>query len=114
MSSIILFPEIDFADSRFRSIESSDKTLTVYLESWDAKTIKVTFLQPIRFSFKRGDISSDIYEVSDSEFLQEALHPSGKKTPVDGQYKLFQIWDINDYPYLQVVALEAAATKENT
>ena len=42
-------PDIDFADSSYRSCEMHDNNLTVYLNSWDEKILKIVFLTQLCF-----------------------------------------------------------------
>jgi hypothetical protein len=96
---------IDFADSEFKNFELINNKLIVYLESWDAKTLKINFLNPIQFSYKLGYHILNIYEVlGNSQFLEEAIIRKYREKVFNHPYKLFQIDDMNDSPFIQVAA----------
>jgi hypothetical protein len=45
---------IDFADASYKSCETSNGDLIIYLNSWDEKTLKITFIHAIRFIYRGG------------------------------------------------------------
>lgn len=98
--------DTSFPDSRFKSFTMLDNgDLIVYLISWQEKEIKITFLHVIQFSYKLGDVTQGLYEMTThSSFLEEALRLQYIKVPDDHPYRYFQIQDIDDFPYIEVVA----------
>jgi hypothetical protein len=103
---------IDFSDSLYRSCEMSDGKLIIYLNSWDNKTLKISFSNPIKFVYKLGSIVSGIYEkLDDSPFLDEALSRYYQEIPQDHPFKVFIIEDIEDFVVFEIVAEEAVVTK---
>ena len=50
--------------------------------------------------------------LSDSPFLDEALSREYIEIPIDHPFKLFQIEDIYDFPFIQVVAESVTVIKE--
>lgn len=105
--------DIDFADSSFRSCEMIHDKLTVYLNSWDDKTLKLVFPNTIEFVYKAGSIPVGIYEKSDElSLLNEALSLYYEKTPKTHPFKVFAMTDIEDFVFLKVVAENVVVTKE--
>ena len=105
---------IDFADSEFKSYEMSGETLTLKLISWDEKLLKIVFLNCIQFSFKLGDFIADLYEIEEEiSFLKEALSRYYVEIENEHPFKLFQLYDIQDFPFIEVVAESVKVTKEN-
>jgi len=107
-----LFEDVDFADSVYRSCEMNDDILTVYLDSWDAKTLRIIFSHPIQFSYKLRDFVQGAFEVFDNPSLNEALLLKYVKLPENHPFKLFQILDISDFPIFEIVAEKATVIKE--
>ena len=107
------FPGIGFADSEFESFQMNDRdnTLAIYLTSWDEKELCLLFSNPIQSSYMLGDAISDFYEISDSQMLAEALSQKYIKIEKHQEFKLFQIWDINDFPFISIVAQSVNVTK---
>jgi len=112
-------PNISFADSELRSYEWSAREcnlgnlLIIYFNSWDNKTLKCTFTDPIQFSHLSGDCVEDLYQnLKITPFLEEALSRNYIKVPIDHPYKLFQVEDIDEFPFIQVVAQNVEIIKE--
>ena len=106
--------QFDFADSEFESAHMYDreKILKIHLTSWDERELCVIFFNPIHFSFKEGDAISNFYEIeNNSALLNEALSIHYKKKPASHPFKLFQIWDINDFPIISIVAESVSVSK---
>lgn len=103
---------IDFADASYKSLEMSNDELFVYINSWDDKTIKISFFNPIKFTFKIGGFIEGFYEIGDDfSFLNEILEEYYEKIPQDHPFKVFVIRDINDDDFIKVVAESATAVK---
>ena len=100
------FPGIGFADSEFESFHMNDRDniLTICLTSWDEKELCLSFSNPIQFTYKLGDAIANFYEIKDSQYLAEALSQQYVKIDKNQKFRLFQIWDINDFPFISVVA----------
>ena len=112
MKKIRAAPKIDFADSRFKSYEMFENTLILNLISWDEKTLKVIFSNCIQFSYKLGDFIENLYEImEESDFLREALSHKYVKTPSIHPFRLFQLQDISDFPFIEVVAESVSVEK---
>ncbi|MBA3957519.1 MAG: hypothetical protein H0X51_03870 [Parachlamydiaceae bacterium] len=111
---------IDFNDGSYRSCfvtEDSDKNLVVLINSWDGKTIKIFFTNPILFIFRINSFVSGIYEKTkdeslESSFLKEALSLYYHEIPEDHPFKIFVIMDIDDIAFFEVVAESVVVTKE--
>jgi hypothetical protein len=104
---------ISFADSEYKSFSmSDDDVLTIYMKSWQEKPFKLIFKHAIQFLYRLGDVPKGVYELSTSSFLDEALSKQYIKTPADHPYKVFQIEDIYDFPFIQVVAESVTVVKE--
>lgn len=107
MNKITSISNIDFADSEFKSFEFDidNSSLIVYLNSWDDKIIKCIFFDMIQFVYKPGDVVEGVFEIFEgSDFLEESLKLIYEKRPLNHGYKLFQIKDIEDFSFIEVVA----------
>lgn len=105
---------IDFADSEYKYFDiSEDRNLTIYLNSWNNKKLRIVFNHVIRFFYSLGSGPKDLYEVLENDaFLNEALATMYIKIPKSHSYKLFHMEDIDDLPFIQVVAESVAVFKE--
>lgn len=114
MNKKLVAKHIDFADSEFDTFElTKDNKLIVYFISWDEKILKVYFFNPIQFSYKLGYHISNIYEVIvKNPFLDEALSRQYVNMPNEHPFKLYQIEDLNDFPFIQVIAEDVKVIKE--
>lgn len=96
---------IDFADSEYRSFSmSEDSNLTIYMKNWKEEPLRLFFKHTIQFAYHLGDVPKDLYEILDSSFLNSALQKQYMKVPLVHPYKHYQIEDIDDFPFIQVVA----------
>ncbi|WP_068468620.1 hypothetical protein [Candidatus Protochlamydia phocaeensis] len=116
MNKKIIAEHIDFADSEYRSLYmSEDATLTVYLKSWDAKILKIIFSNTIQFSYKLESVTKQLYELPNgSSFLNEALLQAYGYMPSSYPYKLFHLEDIDNFPFIQVVAESVTVIKDRS
>jgi hypothetical protein len=114
MNKKLAAEHIDFADSEYVSLNiTEDDVLIIYLRSWQEKTLKITFSNTLQFLYTQEDAIQDIYEILDvSPFLEKALSKRYIKLPLDHPFKLFQIEDIDDFPFIQVVAESVHVVKE--
>ena len=114
MNKKTLFPNIDLADAEYRAFEMKNKILTIYFSSWDACIIRMVFSNPIQFFYKLGDIVSDAYEILDnSPTLNASLSLKYEKIPSNHPFKLYQIVDIQDFPFIEVIAEKTTLFKDN-
>lgn len=107
------FREIGFADSEFESFQMNDrqKNLKIFLTSWDERELCLIFSNPIHFSYTIEDGISELYEIQNkSELLDQVLAQYSDKIDTH-QFKLFQLWDKNDFPFINVVAESVNVTK---
>jgi hypothetical protein len=97
---------VSFADAEFETFESTKNgDLFVHLKSWNEKRLKIIFTNSIRFTFITGGVVSNIWEeMNESSFLNEAIMNIYEKAPVNHCYKVFEIEDIEDVAFIQVVA----------
>lgn len=113
MSKKSLFLGISFDDSEYLSFNMSEKgDLTIYMKSWEDKPFKVIFKRTIKFSYQLGDLPKDLYERTESPILNEALARKYIEVPTVHQYKLYEIEDIDDFPFIQIVAESVYIQKE--
>ncbi len=114
MNKQLAAKHIDFADSEYKSFHiSEDDTLTIRMNSWQEKPLYLIFSSAIQFFYQLADVPKDLYEISDdSAVLQEALLKKyGGCIPINHSFKLFQIEDIYDFPFIQVVAKSVNVVK---
>lgn len=104
---------IDFADSEYVSFEmSKSEELIIFMKNWQGIPLKLTFKNVIQFFYQLGDFPKDLYELNDSAFLKEALECKYEIIPFPQPFKHYQLEDIDDYPFIQVVAESVLVTKE--
>src|SRR5690349_11652557 len=103
MNKKIIADHIDFNDSEFRSIEVKDELITLYITSWDDRTIKAEFINPIYVTYTFGDTGAFILEVDDKNEVQEKLLCASNEK-LNPKYKLYYIEDIYDFTYMKIVA----------
>ena len=107
-----VFDYIDFADSEYLSFHiSEDATLTIYLKSWDAKFLNLIFNHVVQFSYKLGSDPSNLFEKKNSHELEKILLEIYGIVPADNTFKLFILEDIDDFPFIQVVAESVSVVK---
>jgi len=111
MNKKAIFQNIDFADSEYDSCKMSDETLTIYIKSWNEKILQLVFTNTIQFSYKLGDLISEVSENTKGSFLNEALSLYYETVPSNHPFKLFQIIDISDFPFIKVVAEKVTITE---
>jgi hypothetical protein len=106
MKNIIeVFSDIGFNDASYKGCEMLDGMLLIFLTLWNEKEIKLIFSNPILFFYKQGDVIEGFYECKNSSpILNEALSLEYDYIPNNHPYKLYQILDIYDLPFFQVVA----------
>jgi len=114
MNKKLAMPTFDFADSEYKSFNmSEDATLIIYMNNWQAIPFKIIFTHAIQFSYKLGFVPKDLYEVlEDSIFLNEALSLKYAETTSDHPYKYYQIEDIDDFAFIEVVAESVEIIKD--
>ncbi len=105
---------ISFADSEYKSFQMSENSvLTIRMLSWQAQPFQVVFSHAIQFLYRLGDVPKDLYELSNySPFLEDSLLQEYGYIPPSHPFKLFQIEDIDDFPFIQVVAESASIVKD--
>jgi hypothetical protein len=104
---------IDFADADYISCEWKNGDLTVCIEAWDEKQIKIIFQDAIQFSYKLGDVISGVFQVSEkSDLLEEATNRCFVNVPEKNTFKHFIIRDIYDFPFFEIIANSVTANKE--
>ena len=97
-----------FFDSEYLSQDYSwqDETYTVHLQLWNAKPAKIIFKGVIGFcvfsimAFPMGFR----YEASQSKLLHDALSTLYKTIPENHEYKCYEIIDVDEVPFIKVVA----------
>jgi hypothetical protein len=114
MNKKLAAPTIDFADSDYKSFQMlEDDKLIISMNSWQEKPLKIIFKDVIQFCYRLGFVPKDLYEILEStSFLREPLERRYKEIPINHPYKLFQLEDINDFPFIQVVAESVQVLKE--
>lgn len=96
---------ISFCDATYKALRMDENTLIVILNSWDENEIHLSFQSTIQFVYKLGDIVEGVYMINgEPEFLREAVSLEYEKIPQIHQFYLFQITDIYDFPFIEVVA----------
>jgi len=78
---------IDFADSEYQYFKSENRDITVFLESWDAKQLRLLFTRVIHFLYQPGSGPAELFEIEDSPILQKIVDEYGGD-PAE-KFKLF-------------------------
>jgi hypothetical protein len=113
MNKKLAAKHIGFADSEYKSFHmSEDATLTIYLKSWDAKTLRIVFTHAIQFFYTLGNEPSDLFEIENSPEVDKMLIERYGRIPPDNSLKLFVLEDIDDFAFIQVVAESVDVFKE--
>jgi len=97
-----------FFDSEYLSQQYSeqDETYSVHLMLWNGKLAKIVFSDTIGFyvfpnvGFPMGLRN----EESPSVFFHDALLTEFEKTPEQHEYKCYEVIDIDEMPFIKVVA----------
>lgn len=100
-----VMPSIDFADSELKSLYlQDDSVLIVDHLSWKEKIIRISFEGLHHFSYKTGSFTSNFYEVLFD--LPSLSHNEMLKKHADAtqEFRIFQIIDIDDLPFIEVAA----------
>jgi hypothetical protein len=114
MNKIPVAKNISFADARLISFERlQSRDLNFYISSWEEKIIKVAFKNAIHFSYNLGSIIHGLYELLESSsVLDAALNRKFEKIPLHHTFKHFQIEDIDEFAFIEVVAEAVIVEKE--
>ncbi|MFI0436103.1 MAG: hypothetical protein ACH350_10360 [Parachlamydiaceae bacterium] len=113
MNKQLAAPHIDFADSEYVAFQMTEhQNLTIFMKNWQEESLRIVFKHVIEFIYKLGDVPKDLYELDNSSFLTEALQLKYTSTPPNHPYKHFQLEDIDDFPFIQVIAESVTVIKE--
>jgi hypothetical protein len=100
--------KIDFADSEvpIYFCLREEKKLSVSIRTWNGKIIEFIFYNFLEFITTGGDcIKCFCVNKIQTEFFKEILEKQHKKQIPDNHlYKLYQLLDIHDKPYLEVIS----------
>jgi hypothetical protein len=98
---------VEFFDSEFLSQEflCQDETFVVHFLLWNNKPAKIVFDGVVGFCvFSNNALAGLRYEVSPSEFFHNALSSLYETIPEQHAYKCYDIIDVDDMPFIKVVA----------
>lgn len=116
MNRNIVFPNIDFADSEFSSITISEKQnyARITLISWDNRELEITLVNPILCSYQLGDVVANFYEALEpTKILEKAIAENYETPPPTHPFKLFQLVDVQDFSFVEIVAESASIIKRS-
>lgn len=100
-----LSTEIDFADSYYISFEMIEGNLTIYLNSWEEKTIELKFFHTIRFAYKAGSYVTGLFEMTDkTSFYSESMSSHYEIIPEIPPFKEYAIMDIHKNMIFHIIA----------
>ena len=113
MNKKLAIESVDFADSEYIGFQmSDDSNLTIFMKNWKEEPIKIIFNNTIQFSYNLGDTPKDLYVLDKTCFLEKALNTKYNAVPSNHPYKHFQIEDIDDFPFIQVIAESVTIVKK--
>lgn len=105
--------EIDFADSSYKSCQTENGDLIVYLNSWDDRKIKIIFKNAIHFIFKGGGGIVGIFEKTNtSASFLETLSLYYEHIPKNHPFKEFVVIDVEDSVFFEIIAEKVSVIKE--
>jgi len=104
-------PDIDFADSTYKSCELSNSQLKLNIISWDNKAIEIMFSNTILLHYRIGSFVSKCCETNNIELINEAINRYYEIIPTSHDFKSFTIVDIDDKIMFEIVAEDAKITK---
>lgn len=95
----------NFPDSEFKDLWLSENSiLTVNFKTWNAKLLKIEFPNTIQFFYRLESVPKNLCQVATSRFLDEALIAEYGHIPSKYPFKHFKFKDIDNFPFLEVVA----------
>lgn len=110
MNKRVVADHIDFADSEFIIFEFKDSNnIVVNLLSWDEKNIEITFFNAVYFQFRLGSLGGQVFEIDNKDEIKFL----GDSKEVLASKKLFYIEDIDDFPYIIVIADSISVVKRD-
>jgi hypothetical protein len=105
MDDEITFP-IGLDDAELLQFSYQNNQLDIVLKLWNGKKLFIKFKHVILFfALDHLDIKA-LYCKKEGKFLELALSRAYVKVPDNHEYKLFQFYDIEDDPVLEIVARE--------
>jgi len=113
MKKLIDVPGISFDDSTYEGcIITQNNEVLVFIESWDAKKIKIEFLNVIEFIYNYAGAPSALYELP-YDSSNSCLNQKGEQLSQKSRYKIYQIQDIDDSIMIEVIAESLHMTKQD-
>lgn len=105
--------EVDLSDSKFIGYEmDSNYQVTIRLLDWQENPVNITFKNTILFYFLTGAVPENLYVVeNENEFLEMALKNEYGYLPSVHSFKYYQLVDIDDLPFVKIVAEDMLASK---
>ena len=105
MNIKITATKINLNNACFKSAKMDDQTLTLIVDNQEKKLIYIVFLNTIQISYKVGNTIQGLYQLpNDSPFFRKAMSLKYEKIPEVPPFKLFQLIDIDDLPFIEIVA----------
>lgn len=105
MVNKIIDTTLDFADAEFQTFSLAENNeLTLILKLWNDTFVSLVLTDVLKFNYSKGDIIKDIYENDESQLLNESLLDCFVKIPEHHSFKLYQLVDVQDYPFIEIVA----------
>lgn len=74
---------------------------------YHAKILEISFKHVIQFSYQLGSGPAELFEKENSADLEKILIESYGYIPLDKTFKFYTLEDIDDFPFIQIIA-EAA------
>jgi hypothetical protein len=107
--------KFSFADSEYISFQMAQGlTLTVYMKDWREEPFKIIFKNSIQFEYKLGDVPKNLFVLQGtSNFLNEALQLRFIDIPKIHNYNHYQLEDIDDFPFIHVIAESVEITNDD-
>jgi len=107
MDNTIVFSNFDFADSTYKSLSLSENyILTIDMHTWQEIPFKLIFENVIYFLFNNGDFPKNLHKVAENSqfFINAVAKQYVEKPPTDHPYKGYELKDISDFAFIEIVA----------
>lgn len=90
----------------------NENDLTIYVDSWDDRTLIVSFSNVIHFMYSGGFQITQLYEIIDQTILEEKLQDSKDINLNEKKFRLFCIENLYHFPFIEVVSNDVNIIKD--
>ena len=110
MNKKICDNRFDFNDSSFKRFEFRSSMLTLWVELWDEKMVKIQYHDVLFFSIDGGDANAIPYVIENTDIFCDYASKIMLPESELNKSKLYHIEDVYDNPYIKVIAKDIEIT----